>query len=124
MGGIQHLKWWLIFDPQKQDFDCYNFPVARDRNYRRFAALAGVRGGDEDPVPLGFPNDASETSKLLWDEDGGHSPSWMAVKEATAIFLKTDTNIVRWNVPDPEEYYFDLGGLDLEEFRIVFWFSD
>ena len=101
---------------------------ACDRNYKRFAALAGVRG--EGPEPRGIPSDVSESTLLYiqeWDCDG-HSHSWMDLKIAAAIFSATEFR----HEPDssaskyPMSHYFDV---DEERFgnddlRLVFWFDN
>src|SRR5207237_392615 len=70
----------------------HDFPLAKDRNYDRFAALAGVRG--EGPEARGMPADASPLAKYDSDECGpdGHSHSWLPLKDAAQIFLKTERN--------------------------------
>ena len=65
-----------------------NFP-ARHRNYERFAALAGVRG--EGPEPKGLPEDASDLTRMVLDNDSDlHSHTWYSLKEAVEIFDRTD----------------------------------
>ncbi len=108
---------------------------ARDRNYERFAALAGVRG--KGPEPKGFPDDASETACMLRDDWGrdGHSHSWLPIAEAAAIFAAT-----QWWAPNqkpdafpskewvekyPSCHYFDVDSVpDGNEYRLVFWFDN
>ncbi len=106
----------------------WSCPLARDRNYERFAALAGVRG--TGPEPRGLPADISETARLLADDWGGagHSHSWLPIKDATKVFLDTEH---RAPEPDsiaakyPSSHYF---GVDDEEsagdYRLVFWFDN
>lgn len=101
-------------------------PVANNQNYRRFAALAGVRG--EGPKPRGVPDDASETTVYLianWGMDG-HSHSWLSLTEAVPIFVAT-----HWpdeKRPDllkyPASYFFEIECEDIDQFRIVFWFDN
>jgi hypothetical protein len=60
-----------------------------DRNYDRFAKLAGVRG--DGPEPNGIPQDVAETTKLdidSWDADG-HSHTYLPLKDALKIFAET-----------------------------------
>jgi len=106
----------------------YMFPPATDRNYDRFAALAGVRG--EGPDPKGLPEDASELTLMLvatrWRNDG-HSFSYASLVEATKIFLETghEDAISDLGIKYPENFFFGVGSEDgFENFRIVFWFDN
>lgn len=103
------------------------FPAARSRNYRRFAALAGVRG--DGPEPRGFPEDASQSAKYLFDDWGAdaHSPSWLEIDEATRVFLateyepfKADSIEAKW----PMSHYFNTEADNPDNYRIVFWFDN
>lgn len=103
-------------------------PVVRQRNYVRFAALAGVRG--DGPDPRGVPPGASDTSLELIDEWGGdgHSHSWLPLQEATRIWLET-SNLK----PDdlghkyPCSHFFGIDESSqqtkLDDYRVVFWFD-
>lgn len=112
------------------DWD-WSSPIARSRNYRRFAALAGVRGAG--PVPHGLPADVSETAKFLSDEWGidGHSHSWLPLDMACRIFLDTHY-VLGQDKPDPESiaakftasYFFNVESDQISNFRIVFWFDN
>ena len=107
----------------------WSSPVARARNYRRFAALAGVRG--DGPDPRGIPYDVSETTRYLiggWGVDG-HSHSWLPVADAARIFLETNW----WGEPAkpddyaskyPEAFFFGVDSEDAPPSRIVFWFDN
>ena len=77
--------------------------AALDRNYTRFAALAGVRG--DGPTPKGLPKDVSESTKLYSDEWGldGHGHSFLDLTKATALFLSTDQDRDGWNAQIYEE---------------------
>jgi hypothetical protein len=106
-----------------------------NRNYERFGALAGVRatGG---PKPKGIPLDVSESTKLFidyWGSDG-HSHSYLDLRKAATIFLKTESeynsNSLR-HFPitdsDPVSYYFGIEEYEYtkgEEYRLVFWFDN
>lgn len=100
-------------------------PVARERNYDRFAALAGVRGSG--PEPRGMPTDASDTARLLFKLDGDHTPSWLPLAEASAIFLKTEyTTLSDLEREYPEYFYFGIEPEcdgPVEDHRLVFWFD-
>ncbi len=109
----------------------WSCPAAVRRNYRRFAALAGVRG--DGPEPRGIPHDASDYARMeirRWGRDG-HSHSWLPLAEALPIFVETE----RW--PDaghgveyarryPAYFFFDVNEVDpdLGDHRIVFWFDN
>lgn len=104
----------------------YTWPEASERNYRRFAALASVRG--DGPKARGLPFDISDTSKLLVEDWGtdGHHHSWLPLDEAAQVFLQTD-----FNRPDefarkhPSAYYFAIDSEgSAPAYRIVFWFDN
>lgn len=68
------------------------------RSYGLFGFLAGVRNYSEVPTivePRGFPEDASDEVKKAWEEweYGGHTPSWITVKE----LLDFDYDQVFWD---------------------------
>jgi len=117
---------------KKGEFD-WDSPVARGRNYERFAALAGVRGNG--PAARGLPLDISETTQEMvaqWGGDG-HSHSWLPLKEASKIFLETEYQLAEENgyrEKYPESYYFGVEKYDenddkfFDNYRIVFWFDN
>lgn len=101
-----------------------------NRNYDRFAKLAGVRG--DGPEPRGIPADVSESVKLHisdWEGDG-HSHSWMSLREATPIFR--GSSYERFSDPEwikDEEsaiYHFfgSRASRDPDNHRIVFFFDN
>lgn len=99
---------------------------ATERNYKRFAALANVRG--DGPLPLGLPNDISESTRLYRDEWGvdGHSDSWLPLPDASLVWLNTDYKDTSDYVKEyPESHYFDI---EIEsypgQYRVVFWFDN
>ncbi len=116
--------------PTKDDImDGWSSPVARSRNYARFAKLAGVRG--DGPEPLGIPNDASETTKYLVADRGsdGHSHSWLPMMAAATIFLATQPidGLSDGVTKFPEDYFFNASPLDVDDaknYRVVFWFDN
>lgn len=107
---------------------------ARDRNYRRFNEIAGVRG--EGPAtPKGLPADISDLGRYVvayWDGDG-HSHTWLTLREAIPIFLATeywgegekrrdDEHAKKW----PASYFFDIedGEEDMDEYRLIIFFDN
>lgn len=97
---------------------------AENRNYERFAQLAGVRGSG--PKPKGLPLDISDSTNLQADRWGvdGHSHSWLYLPEAMQIWQRTEYNQNSFNYKYPY-YYFGLDEVaDAEEYRIVFWFDN
>jgi hypothetical protein len=114
--------------------DGYSSPTTRDRNYRRFAALAGVRG--DGPTPRGVPEDASETTRYLVDQwsGDGHSHSWEYLRDATRVFLDTQwgpegREISESIVKYPESYFFNVdcsqgSGENADDYRVIFWFDN
>lgn len=104
-------------------------PKATARNYKRFAAVASVRG-EGDLVPLGIPDDISESGRLFVNQLGtdGHSHSYMPLRQAFDIFKQTE------ELPLNKDYadfylsdYFQIeedGNLDINAMRIVFYFDD
>lgn len=107
----------------------YSSPIACERNYARFAALAGVRG--DGPAPRGIPNDASSTTKLLIKEWGAdaHSHSWLPLVAAAR-----EWNIEHYAGVKPNEfrekypaaYWFGVGDEvnKMDKYRVIFWFDN
>lgn len=98
----------------------------RQRNYRRFASIAGVRG--DGPEPKGLPLDVSESVSMHaddWDGDG-HSHSWLPMAEAIQAWQQPhfpDDKPVEW----PLWHHFEIDNgddADLSEYRVVFWFDN
>lgn len=125
----------LIRENDKFKFKWYCNLVTM-RNYRRFAALAGVRGNG--PEPKGIPVDISDLSLMIvnyWESDG-HSHSFMSLKEASKILI--DTLEIKDNEWDEDSlkmikecsmmviFGIDDDNLDdnLDDYRIVFWFDN
>jgi len=112
---------WVMIDrleyPQK----------AVERNYKRFSALAGVRG--TGPDPKGLPEDISESAKLFveeWEGDG-HSHSFLELTEAAKIFLATDFDRDGdFKNKYPLSYFFDIDDekVQVGHYRLVFWFDN
>ncbi|MEC9268511.1 MAG: hypothetical protein VX464_20800 [Pseudomonadota bacterium] len=100
------------------------WPAATSRNYRRFAALAGVRG--PGPDPRGVPEDMSETARFLvedWAEDG-HSHTWLPVDEAAKVFRDTEYGeLDEWARNYPASFYFDMDEKP-EDHRLIIWFDN
>ncbi len=91
------------------------------RNYKRFGLLANVRCFDEpdNREPLGLPADVSETVKLHSDYEDGHSHSYMTVKEAVDIFIRTSDSFCNYSLLQ-DDHIFDFNN---EDTRFVFWFD-
>ena len=111
---------WVAVKPLKDD----------SRNYMRFSKLAGVRCYDKqnDVVPLGVPNDVSDTTKFYIDywEGDGHSHSYMPLADAYKIFEETCWYDVK--PPDMFYHFFDIDSHNrryiINNMRLVFWFDD
>lgn len=105
-------------------------PLVISRNYRRFAALAGVRG--DGPKPKGIPGDVSPLTQLglkEWKYDA-HSHSWLPLSEAVPIFKKrfyeAEKPIVTGSFEDewPASYWFNVDDNEIEKYRLIFWFDN
>jgi hypothetical protein len=100
-----------------------------DRNYKRFAALAGVRDYEKtsQATPKGIPVDVSDTVDYHIRHFGvdGHSHSYMPISDAAKIFLETDYKTDDLMQKFPVYYYFgmeeDDDGVNC---RLVFWFDN
>jgi hypothetical protein len=122
----------------------YNSPRVR-RWYALFSKMANVRngpvGGDnyDEPIdmPRGFPDDASVTTRCLYEFDGcdAHTPSWLTREEAVEViqWFNDHTMDNRLNAEwDSFGYLFGNGWNDVEEpkpegyedARWVFWFDN
>lgn len=113
-----------------EPMDGFSMPIARSRNYERFAALAGVRGSGAEA--RGLPDDASDTTRLMSEEWGvdGHSHSWLPLTDAAKVWAATE----RYDVSDfaktyPESHYFNVdcsegSRNDAADYRVVFWFDN
>jgi hypothetical protein len=121
-------KWVGVDTFQSHPLD-WSSPVARSRNYERFAKLANVRGSG--PLPRGLPPDASDTTILLTDECGsdGHSHSWLPLAEASEIWSQTQQGLSGYGSKYPDSYFFGVdtspGSRDKrDDYRVVFWFDN
>ena len=95
---------------------------ATDRNYERFAKLAGVRG--EGPAPKGLPVDISESTRVIYDEECGHSASWLPLEDAVKIFNDTERRADEDTGKSFTAYdYFGLWSYEGKLYRLVFWFD-
>lgn len=116
----------------------FAIPLATDRNYERFAKLAGVRG--DGPKPNGLPDDISDLTRLEVDYygDDGHSHGWLPLKDAACLWSATEWRDGKldpesYEAKFPEAHYFrceaiDAGGSSnrgrLADYRLVFWFDN
>lgn len=104
-----------------EDLDNFAVPAALERNYKRCAKLAGVRG--DGPEARGLPDDATDTARYIFDTEG-HTPSWLPLSEAAAIFAATEHNKVGdWAKEYPSDFYFNVGTEEIDKYRFVFWFD-
>lgn len=105
----------------------------RWRNYKRFAALAGVRG--DGPEANGAPPDMSDSTRLELDDMAGdaHSACWFPLAVAVMLFKGTEQQ--EWLVGSdkqkyfehcPEYLYFGLENLHkpMSQYRVVCWFDN
>lgn len=116
-------KWVMVRRlSESNDFYGGHFGV---RHYRRFAALAGVRGAG--PAPKGLPDDVSDSTALFaerWGEDG-HSHSWDMVDEELLMRLKAACAPGEAWPSYPKDHFFGLDDFfDDGEHRIVYWFNN
>ena len=100
-----------------------------ERNYRRFALLAGVRDEyvESNITPKGIPEDVSETARYNiesdWDGEGFetcHSHSYMSLEEACEIFNETAYERTEY----PSLLFFNQDPEEVEKARLVFWFDN
>lgn len=131
--GIHDFGWEILHALSAQMYSVH-FP-ARERNYDRFAALAGVRGSG--PSPKGMPDDVSELARMHIDADGddGHSHTHYTIREAAEIFGRTSgqTPVAAQvaakllNEPKPRppcEKYFGIDEDVVDAYRVVIWFDN
>lgn len=116
------------------------YPDIGQRNYAFFARLAGVRG--DGPEPLGIPGDASDLTLMLtsqWEGDG-HSHSYLPLKEFAERWCAKDeafiTTMAAERLDGKDWAYARLldrasigtfdpyDDMDVEDFRVVFWFDN
>ncbi len=105
----------------------FHTPAGLNQIYKRFAALAGVRG--DGPKPRGTPGGICPATRhqiARWGVDG-HSHSWLPLAEAAQIFLETDPIIVAGTFEGrhPTYHYFNVDEdiVPIEKCRLVFWFD-
>lgn len=126
----QTLKGWVAtdtFNYHHSNERTFSFPVARNRNYRRFSALAGVRG--DGPQPKGLPDDLSQTAQYVIDQwgDDGHSHSWLPLLEAIKIFLDTNREYSEDPLEEikyPHDYFFNIDEEEIDQYRLIFFFDN
>lgn len=117
------------------------YPDVGKRDYDFFARLAGVRG-DREVKTFGIPGDASDLSLMLlaqWEGDG-HSFSYLPLKEFAERWCAEDEAFIAARAVErlegKDRAYarlldrasigtFDLyDDMDVEDFRVVFWFDN
>jgi len=118
-----------LFNPFRSWIDgSHQYPLTRNRNYRRFAALAGVRG--DGPSPRGLPDDLSALALdevNSWDGDG-HSHSYLPISDAALIFAYTEfhPDHAPYEMPwgkHPVWYFFNVDDIDADKYRLIFFFD-
>lgn len=130
---------WVMIDNFRgcRDYHSGNWAwrESKQRNYSRFAALAGVRG--EGPEAVGWPDDASDGAAMLREQYGhdGHSHSWMMLETAALVFEGTGGDPPDWVTKcdlDSYQRFFDLEIGDQDEgydgpasdYRLLFFFDN
>lgn len=97
---------------------------ARDRCYKAFCRLAGVRcyGGETCGHAKGFPNDASQSARFDYERWGvdAHSPTWVTPQEYYDAY-RFDGVVPRGVVENVEWILDDYEDM---EARIVIWFDN
>lgn len=94
-----------------------------ERTYKRFAALAGVRG--DGPKPRGIPKNASVATRFWLDKRADHSHSWLTMNDACKVFCETGFKpLSEWAKAYPAHYFFEIYDTeDPKDYRIVFGFD-
>lgn len=107
-----------------------------ERNYKRFAALAGVRG--EGPEANGAPDDMSDSTRFdmmeNWAGDA-HSSCWFPLSVACMLWsgtegayprTGTDAEMVTRYHDNPEYLYFGIENVmqSMSHYRVVCWFDN
>jgi len=102
----------------------------RNRNYRFFGLLAGVRS-EEGPDPLGLPEDMSALTAACaesWGYDG-HSHSYCSLKDFVAAHIDANLEVSEraanklQNIDLTKEALGKMLWADDENYRVVFWFD-
>jgi len=118
----------------------WRYPDVGRRDYPFFARLAGVRG--DGPDPLGIPGDASDLTLALtreWEGDG-HSFSYLPLKEFAERWCAEDVAFIATMIAErlkgEDRAYARLldrasigvfnayDDVDVDDFRVVFWFDN
>jgi hypothetical protein len=117
------------------------YPDIGQRNYAFFARLAGVRG-DKYVETFGIPGDASDLTLMMTDRWGsdGHSFSYLPLKEFAERWCAKDeafiTTMAAERLDGKDRAYARLldrasigmfdpyDDMDVEDFRVVFWFDN
>lgn len=117
---IHNDKWVMV--------DRINGHEARERNYERFAALAGVRG--EEPTARGLPEDISESAQMFVDEweDDAHHHSWLPIKRMADIMLSTSQGLSDFDKEFPMYCFFKIENRFRKpdyhkDYRVIFFFD-
>ena len=118
-------EWVMIHAPTERG------DAACERNYRRFAALADVRG--DGPSAKGLPVDVSKGTECRFAAWGvyAHSPSYNSLREFLDICERTKYDGIdrsTWSVSGLCEHYLGLSWETInqnpDDFRVVYWFDN
>lgn len=109
------------------------------RCYGLFAKICGVRNNSErfiTPIaePRGLPPDISELTKICWDEDGGHTPTWLTGEELELViffhenYTESITHLKEWGYLNGNGFdvkkYPESHSPKIEDCRLVCWFDN
>lgn len=130
----------MYTDEDKWDREDYErrrakFPLVRDRNYERFAKLAGVRRNDTDddcPEPNGWPSDICESMRQFHGDGDLHSHCHYRIPDAAKIFSETEyrghgtSPLIPFANAAPELIYFavDPTQENVDDYRLLIAFDN
>lgn len=85
---------WVSVGPPSFEYHGNEVTAFEFRNYSMFGLLAGVRRVDAGQIsePRGLPEDASEATASLVDDNDLHSQSWLMLDELDRDYTGEQTN--------------------------------
>jgi len=105
-----------------------------ERSYALFEKMAGVRGDVENAIspPKGLPSDLNKTTAFCAkrEDDDSHSHSWLSshevvkLKEMIGRLDSDDFGYCFGNSWEDFWEYRDDYPIEVEDFRLVFWFDN